>query len=230
MSNPQHEPTMEEILASIRKIISEDSTEEQPAGKPAAEAQPAQQPVEAVQAEAAPAEPLHEPEAEADDVLELTEELPEEPVPAPELPADEVVFQTIEEEILIEPEPAMVELEDEPAAVEAAAPSDIFSDRTRRALDDAFANIEPEEDETPAPVSVAASLPGAKGRDVESVFEGAVREAFDPVLRQWLGDQTDAIIDRMKPVIRQWMDEHFPPMLEEAVRNEVARVAKTRRR
>ena len=26
-SNPQHEPTMEEILASIRKIISEDSTE-----------------------------------------------------------------------------------------------------------------------------------------------------------------------------------------------------------
>ena len=28
MSNPQHEPTMEEILASIRKIISEDSNEE----------------------------------------------------------------------------------------------------------------------------------------------------------------------------------------------------------
>ena len=26
-SSPQHEPTMEEILASIRKIISEDSTE-----------------------------------------------------------------------------------------------------------------------------------------------------------------------------------------------------------
>lgn len=220
MSNPQHEPTMEEILASIRKIISEDSTEEQPA----AEAQPAQQPVEAVQAEA---EPVQEPEA--DDVLELTEELPEEPVPAPEPSADEIVFQTIEEEIVTEPEPAMVQREDEPEPA-AAAPSDIFSDKTRRALDDAFANIEPEEDETPAPVSVAASLPGAKGRDVESVFEGAVREAFDPVLREWLGDQTDAIIDRMKPVIRQWMDEHFPPMLEEAVRNEVARVAKTRRR
>jgi cell pole-organizing protein PopZ len=27
MSNPQHEPTMEEILASIRKIISEDGPE-----------------------------------------------------------------------------------------------------------------------------------------------------------------------------------------------------------
>ncbi len=35
-SNPQHEPTMEEILASIRKIISEDSTEAPAAAAPAA--------------------------------------------------------------------------------------------------------------------------------------------------------------------------------------------------
>lgn len=225
MSNPQHEPTMEEILASIRKIISEDSTEEQPAQQPEAAPHPAERPAETVQARATPAEMVHEPEA--DDVLELTEELPEEPAPRPAA-SDEVVFQMIEEETLVEP--AMAEPEAEPVRVEAAAPSDIFSDKTRRALDDAFANIEPEEDEAPAPVRVAASLPAARGRDVESVFEGAVREAFDPVLREWLGDQTDAIIDRMKPVIRQWMDEHFPPMLEEAVRNEVARVAKTRRR
>ena len=38
MSNPQHEPTMEEILASIRKIISEDAPE---GGAPAVEAAPA---------------------------------------------------------------------------------------------------------------------------------------------------------------------------------------------
>ena len=35
MSSPQHEPTMEEILASIRKIISEDSTEAPPPPAPA---------------------------------------------------------------------------------------------------------------------------------------------------------------------------------------------------
>jgi len=229
MSNPQHEPTMEEILASIRKIISEDSTEEQPAEQPEAAPQPAERPVEAVRARAAPVEAVHEPAAEADDILELTEELPEEPAPRP-VGSDEVIFQTIEEEAALEPAPAMAQPEAEPMQAEPAAPSDIFSDKTRRALDDAFANIEPEEDEAPVPVRVAASLPAARGRDVETVFEGAVREAFDPVLREWLGDQTDAIIDRMKPVIRQWMDEHFPPMLEEAVRNEVARVAKTRRR
>ena len=39
MSNPQHEPTMEEILASIRKIISEDAPEGgAPAPEPVAEA------------------------------------------------------------------------------------------------------------------------------------------------------------------------------------------------
>ena len=39
MSNPQHEPTMEEILASIRKIISEDA----PEGGAPAEAAPVAQ-------------------------------------------------------------------------------------------------------------------------------------------------------------------------------------------
>jgi len=59
MSSPQHEPTMEEILASIRKIISEDTPAEAPAAQNAA-------PV------AAAAEP---------DVLELTQEIKEPPAP-----------------------------------------------------------------------------------------------------------------------------------------------------
>ena len=40
MSNPQHEPTMEEILASIRKIISEDTPETAPEAPPQAPADP----------------------------------------------------------------------------------------------------------------------------------------------------------------------------------------------
>ncbi|MFZ5670599.1 MAG: DUF2497 domain-containing protein [Pseudomonadota bacterium] len=58
------EPTMEEILASIRRIISEDEA------PPAEAAAPAPAPV----AEVAVAEPAPEPvEIEDDDVLELTE-------------------------------------------------------------------------------------------------------------------------------------------------------------
>ena len=67
-SSPQHEPTMEEILASIRKIISEDSTEAAQPCAAAAAPPPAREP--------APAEPEV-------DVLELTQEMPEEPTPPP---------------------------------------------------------------------------------------------------------------------------------------------------
>jgi len=44
MSNPQHEPTMEEILASIRKIISEDAPEAPAASGGAAEGRTVEQP------------------------------------------------------------------------------------------------------------------------------------------------------------------------------------------
>jgi cell pole-organizing protein PopZ len=99
MSEPNvQEPTMEEILASIRRIISED--EPQGESAPAAEGEPEPQPEPPVAA-AAPAE----------EVLELTD-----PLPAPE-PAVETVGD-IEAHAAPEPEP-----EPEPVAF-AAAPLD----------------------------------------------------------------------------------------------------------
>lgn len=201
VSSPQHEPTMEEILASIRKIISEDSTEQ-----PAAEVKPAPEPV-----------PMPEPEPEAD-ILELTQvaDEPMAPMPAPEpepelevAPEQDVVFENIEE-----PAPA-------------AAGNDIFSDKTRQSIDDAFASLDDSEDESyaaPAPAHVSS----ASGSSVEAVFERAVRDAFEPVAKDWLGANAPQLIEKMKPLIREWMDEHFPALLEGAVREEVARVAKAR--
>lgn len=210
MSSPQHEPTMEEILASIRKIISEDSTEQAPA------------PVEVRAAPPPPPPPAPEAVEPESDILELTQEVapeppvmaapePPRPVPPPPMPEHDVVFEPIEPS---QPEPV-------------ADAGGIFSDKTRRAVDDAFASIEPEEEEyqtrsySPAPAPV-------DGLSVEAVFERAVREAFEPVVRQWLGDNSGAIVERMKPLIREWMDEHFPALLEGAVRDEVARVARAR--
>jgi hypothetical protein len=200
-SNPQHEPTMEEILASIRKIISEDSTE-------TPEAVPA----------AAPA-----PEA---DVLELTQEVAEEAPPKPEpvraaappppqpVKPDDVVFAPVEE-----PKPA-------PAPV---AHDDIFSDKTRKALDDSFSRIPQAVAPAPSPAPAPArtlSLP--EGNSVEAVFERAVAGAFDPVLHQWMDANKGDLLTAVKPLIREWMDEHFPALLEGAVRNEVERVVKAR--
>jgi cell pole-organizing protein PopZ len=205
---------MEEILASIRKIISEDSTEAQPA--------PAAAPAEA-------------------DVLELTQEIRDEPpapppviatmpppIAAPELvpamdapelkPENNIVFQSIEE-VAVSEAPAMT-----------SAHEGIFSDKTRRAMEDSFASIQapPKTEAAPAAASVEYAPPLADGASVQVVFEKAVRDGFGPVLHQWLGDHSDAVVEKLKPLVREWMDQHFPALLEGAVRAEVERVARAR--
>lgn len=210
-SSPQHEPTMEEILASIRKIISEDSPEAQSAA-PAA----------------APAPVTAEAEPEEAEVLELTQEVHDEPAPAPveeapavpapvahepeSKPADDVVFQA----------------EQEPAS---AAPSDsIFSDKTRKAIDDAFSNIDVPAEPPAAKPTPTPAFASVDGNSVEAVFERAVRDAVGPHIDQWLNGSKDDLMASMRPLIREWMDDHFPALLEGAVRDEVTRAVKARGR
>lgn len=215
MSSPQHEPTMEEILASIRKIISEDNPEAAP---PAAAAAPAPKPAAAPAPAPAP-EPAKQPEME---VLELTQEVVEpEPAPAPEPPPAEPPLEEKTEEIVFEPIGAR---EPPPAAI-----NDIFSDQTRKALEDTFDSI-PDEADEPAPARAYRPATAADGASVESVFERAVRESFEPVLEKYLQDNSGLVIERMKPLIREWMDENFPALLENAVRGEVERIVKARTR
>ena len=203
MSNPQHEPTMEEILASIRKIISEDAPEA--SAEPAAPAPAAAAPVP--NPAPAPVAPVPAPEPVQEDVLELTEEV-QAPAPAAPEPVEEIVFENV--------------------ASEPAGDSGIFSDQTRKAMEDTFNSI-PDEPEPEAPAHAPApALAPVDGATVENVFERAVRESFEPVLQKYLEDNSSAVIERMKPLIREWMDEHFPALLEGAVRAEVERVVKAR--
>jgi cell pole-organizing protein PopZ len=183
---------MEEILASIRKIISEDAPEP------------------------APAQPQARPVQEAE-VLELTQEIHEEPPPPPAAePPNVSQFQPIEEA---------------PVTSAAPAPSSsgdgLFSDRTRKALDEAFTTLDQPGEKNLAAASAAPVAP-LEGRTLEAVFDKAVRGAFDPVLRDWLDHNKDSVIERMKPVITAWLDENFPSMLEQAVKGELARVARSR--
>ena len=104
----------------------------------------------------------------------------------------------------------------------------IFSDHTRQAMDDAFANIPEKNPARTRAGPRAAPLAPVDGARVETVFERAVRESFEPVLQKYLSDNSAAVIERMKPLIREWMDEHFPALLEGAVRAEVERVVKAR--
>ncbi|ATQ42519.1 DUF2497 domain-containing protein [Caulobacter mirabilis] len=119
------EPTMEEILASIRRIISEDDA-------PAAAAEPAPapepEPVFAAEPEPAPLSP-----EEDDDVLELTQTVPavEEVqtvgdldvyTPAARAPEPEPAWEPEPEPVAAAPEPEPV-VEAEPVFAAAAAPS-----------------------------------------------------------------------------------------------------------
>ena len=197
-SSPQHEPTMEEILASIRKIISEDSPEAQPAVQSLAEAEP--------------------------EVLELTQEVHEEPAPAPVIAApppqpaaaahvDDVVFQTIEEPKAT-PAPKTSE--------------GIFSDTSRKAFDDVSSKFARAESASPPPRDPAAPIAPHDGNSLEALFDRAVRETFEPVLQEWMGTHADAIVERMKPLIGEWMDKNFPPLLAAAVEAEFVRTRKPR--
>src|SRR6516165_4810886 len=124
-TNTQHEPTMEEILASIRKIISEDQPEPpKPAAAP---------PLRAV-AHAPP--PLAQ--AEEPDVLELTEEVHDEVVPAPpppKAPAPVVAPRPPENDVVFESR-------DERKAEPPMTDHDLISDSTRDALGRSLANFD----------------------------------------------------------------------------------------
>jgi cell pole-organizing protein PopZ len=222
MSSPQHEPTMEEILASIRKIISEDNPEAAAAAAaPAPAATPAPAPAPAPVAAA----PVAKQVVEEDDaeVLELTQEMaapppPPRPEPAP-APAPPPVVEAKPDEIVFEPAPQR--------AAADSGDSGIFSDRTRQAMADTFDSIPDEPSEAPR-YQPQPSMASGAGSSVESVFERAVRESFEPVLQQYLADNSQVVIERMKPLIREWMDEKFPALLENAVRGEVERIVKAR--
>ncbi len=179
MSEPtSQEPTMEEILASIRRIISEDEVPAEE-GAEEAEAELDQEP----EAEAEPDyEPMEEPEPEPvvtpepapvfddeDDILDLTEPYK---APAPE-PAP--VFQSDDLEAYAPPPP--------PTAAPVPAPmmmieEAIVSHVAEVAAASAFGHL-----------AQTIAMPG-HGRTLEDV----VRELLRPMLKTWLDENLPTIV------------------------------------
>jgi len=171
------EPTMEEILASIRRIISEDDA-------PAADASAT--PPAAVEAAPEPEpEPAPEPEmeeepafaAEEDDVLELTEpvETPRfEPEPEPaETVGDLDVFRAAPE-----PAPAPAPARSAPAAPVAREEPLV----TGRAAETAASHF--------GQLAQSIAMP-KEGRTLEDV----VRELLRPLLKEWLDQHLSSIVE-----------------------------------
>ena len=101
--NAEQEPTMEEILASIRRIINEDDDEKPAEAAAAPQAAPAPEPArEPAPAPVAEADPEPEPEPDALELTERVEEAfePEFVAPEPE-PEPEPQTNGIEDDIMI---------------------------------------------------------------------------------------------------------------------------------
>ena len=208
------EPTMEEILASIRKIISDDTAEGEPEQEPEESAAPE---IDEVEVEEEPeaedvadqddidslfdaAEPEPEEELE-DDVLELTDVVDE---PADE-PADDIVF-------------------DEGFADEAMVEEVAGSDEV------AFVDIE--EPAEPEPVEMPSIDASVEDRIVSETTDTAVATAFGQLASTLLTRSgntrtlEELVQEMLRPMLKTWLDENLPTVVEELVRQEIERAAR----
>ena len=201
------EPTMEEILASIRRIISEDDA-------PAADAAPAAAPETAPQSEPEP-EPVFEaeqspalmdqtpsvqeaePQDEREEILDLTDRY--------EAPAAESIGDLDVSAVEPEPEafPAPI-AEPAPAVSPAAAVSAPTTD---------FDTLVGES----ASFSAASAFAGlaASVRQNEPISANGIGPTIDDLARALL-----------RPMLKEWLDANLPGIVQEAVRKEVERIAR----
>lgn len=203
------EPSMEEILASIRRIIADDDVSRN-AANAAAAAPPPEAPRPAAVAppppplpEPAPvfqAPPVFEPEpepapvmAEAD-ILDLTEEM--------RAPAAAPSFRTID-----------------------AQPDVVFTEADAAATRD---GAEPDHLEA-ARRELAASMNDSL---LSSNTTAAVNSAFNAlaqtVLVQNARTLEDLVKEMLRPMLKSWLDDNLPGLVERLVRAEIERVSRGR--
>jgi cell pole-organizing protein PopZ len=204
------EPSMEEILASIRRIIADDDATKPPA-KPApkaaepapAKASPAPPP--AAPPPAAPPAPVAVAEpAGQDDIDAMLEDLDE-------APAQPAAAAAPPEEVL--------ELTEAMAAPAEPAPA-------------SFRRIEPDQDvvfDEPAPPP-SPRPPQAELHLLSNAASAAVHSAFGTLAHSVLVQNTrtleDLVKEMLRPMLKSWLDDNLPVMVERLVRAEIERVSR----
>jgi cell pole-organizing protein PopZ len=225
------EPSMEEILASIRRIIADDEAKPA-AAKPEAAAAPAPKPVmkdippSAIApkpaapkpAPAPPPPPAPEPAASnnQDDIDAMLASLdaatPEADIrPAPQPEAD--VFELTDEMALPDPTPP-------PASsfnkIEPA--DDIEFSEARRARQPVH---EPPFDNSPPG-------PPILSRSTVSAVESAFNSLANTVLSNNARTLEDLVKEMLRPMLKSWLDDNLPGLVERIVKAEIERVSRGR--
>ena len=202
MSDAEQEPSMEEILASIRRIISDDNEQ--------GETNETQQAEEEVAAE-------EEVVAEEEEVKALEEPLPVEESPAPTPEVDD--YDDDDDEVL--------DLTD----MDATDPEPLFEEQAYQAPVSASTapTPEPVQPLAPAPVKEKESLVSTP-QAVETMDEFARLESklYEDVQELPIGNGAvtleGLVRELVRPMLKEWLDQHLPITVERLVREEIERL------
>lgn len=217
------EPSMEEILASIRRIIADDDTKSPQAAAPAAESQAAQSapaPAPAVP----PRNPAARPtlvEPNAFDSPPPPPAPPPEPEPTPVLPingAGEDAAPDILE--LTESMTASMPEVSAPSPAMEAPPAPQF-----RTID---GSSDVGFDDGPSPRAIRDPQPQLLSRTTSAAVDSAFNTLAQTVLVQNARTLEDLVREMLRPMLKSWLDENLPGMVERLVRAEIERVARGR--
>jgi uncharacterized protein len=202
----EHEPTMEEILASIRKIISEDDDEKSAPSEASDDEFESELEDDVVEEEPSVLE-VAEPEEEQgleddfnsivdedddDGILELTERVSDDP----EAPDDLLIME--DEPIAAKrppvPEPEPVEFDELANEPEAASEPEAVVSNTVTQQDDLVSD-QVVEIASSRFSALLASMVVAEKPGVGLTLEGLVREMIRPMLKEWLDANLQNIVD-----------------------------------
>jgi len=246
------EPSMEEILASIRRIIADDEAKPPAAEKPAAVAAPAKPekpaaapPAKPAMKEAppppAPAPPPAAAKAPAPAPKPAPPPAPPPPAPAASNSQDDIdaLLNGLDEATTPEeirpplPDADVFELTDD-MAVEAPAPEP---------PQPAFRKVDPQDDiefaesaaarhrqpafEPPALESSSPSQP-ILSRSTVSAVESAFNTLANTVLSNNARTLEDLVKEMLRPMLKSWLDDNLPGLVERIVKAEIERVSRGR--
>ena len=219
---------MEEILASIRRIIADEDTGK--AAKPAAAppAPPPPKPAPApppVAVKPPPPPPPPKPTNNQADVDAMLASMDAAPKPAPKPP--EAVTPPPAPPPPAPPVADVLDLTEAMAAPPPAAPAQSFR-RIDAASDVVFAEGSSEPTEPP-PVSPAPAFDRGL---MSSATRSAVDNAFHSLANTVLGNNArtleDLVKEMLRPMLKNWLDDNLPGMVERIVRAEIERVSRGR--
>jgi cell pole-organizing protein PopZ len=246
------EPSMEEILASIRRIIADDEAkpaeakpvEAKPSeAKPAAAEKPAPAPVKQ---DAPAAKPAAMKDIPPSTIAPKAAAAASKPAPAPE-PASVSNNQDDIDAMLASLDAATPESDIRPAAQPEA---DVFDLTDEMAVPEpapaasAFHKIEPQDDlefteaaraqsrqpayEPPPFETAAAPAQQILSRSTVSAVESAFNSLANTVLSNNARTLEDLVKEMLRPMLKSWLDDNLPGLVERIVKAEIERVSRGR--